>query len=75
MSIGTFDPGLKEDAGLAPFAAGARESNLFASVSHALAPVLFAVVWLVSCIINVFTNVCGCAILHPCHSLLLPRFA
>lgn len=30
---------------------------------------------LVSCIINVFTNGCGCAILHPCHSLLLPRFA
>jgi hypothetical protein len=46
MSIGTFDPGLKEDAGLAPFAAGARESKLFASVSRALAPVLFAVVWL-----------------------------
>lgn len=46
MSIGTFDPGLKEDAGLATFAAGGRESNLFASVSRALAPILFAVVWL-----------------------------
>ena len=36
---------------------------------------VFLVSYLVSCIINVFTNVCGCAILHPCHSLLLPRFA